>query len=278
MKILSFFISPIKWALFLGMLAALVYYRSIIFHPNLSHHIDKAIAYTEERFEISIPSHVSGFVAEAEPVVVKECDSVDLAVNDSASDLVNDIAPAADAEQENENENEVTSLVEDFSEAVAAVNSKAEELLGVSKDTETAEQTVVQDNELKEVSAVNDVADADPTASAGSDIDPAIESDANALMFMARQSFWNGNTDDAEKRYIDLSNIDSANPDVYGELGNVYYAQGKWKQAGEAYYQAAVRLLSSQDDSKKDRVSYLLRVIQGLDADSAAKLRKKISG
>ena len=98
---------------------------------------------------------------------------------------------------------------------------------------------------------------------------------ASRIINLARQSFWNGNTEQAEKFYLDLSKFEDADPDVYGELGNVYYAQGKWKQAGEAYYEAAVRLL---DLKHKDQAGYLLRVIQGLDEESANKLRQKMSG
>jgi tetratricopeptide (TPR) repeat protein len=88
-------------------------------------------------------------------------------------------------------------------------------------------------------------------------------------------AYWSGDIQSAEKLYLYLANIEDRNPDVYGELGNVYYAQGEWKQAGQAYYEAAVRLLAI---NKGDQVNYLLQLIQGLDSDSAQLLRQKISG
>jgi len=99
--------------------------------------------------------------------------------------------------------------------------------------------------------------------------------DADKILHMARKSFWNGDPRASEKLYLDLVSIEDTNPDLYGELGNVYYSQGKWKKAGAAYYEAAIRLLAMKQDGQ---VGYLLRVIQGLDADKAEQLRQKMNG
>lgn len=101
------------------------------------------------------------------------------------------------------------------------------------------------------------------------------DNDVRQILTKARKMFWNGNAQGSEKLYLDLMAISNDDPDVYGELGNVYYAQGKWKLAGEAYYEAAVRLL---DLNKTSQVGFLLRIIQGLDTVSADKLRQKMSG
>lgn len=77
----------------------------------------------------------------------------------------------------------------------------------------------------------------------------------------------------ALQHYLTLSEQESDNPDVFGELGNVYYARGNFPEAGEAYYEAAVRLLEL---GKTDQIHYLVRVIEGLSPDSAAKLKQRL--
>lgn len=98
--------------------------------------------------------------------------------------------------------------------------------------------------------------------------------DLGEIRKLARVSYWKGEVDKSEAYYLDLLKSEQSDPDLFGELGNVYYAQGKWKQAGEAYYQAALRL---HDLNQINQVNYLLRIIQGLDKESADKLRLKMS-
>lgn len=137
-------------------------------------------------------------------------------------------------------------------------------------DTQKQLGPVVSDKSIQEKKINTEaVASASPLS------DDNITSDSKRILSVARQSFWNGNSDISIKYYLDLARDESVSPDVYGELGNVYYAQGKWKLAGEAYYEAAVRLL---DLNKTSQVGFLLRIIQGLDTVSADKLRQKMSG
>lgn len=93
------------------------------------------------------------------------------------------------------------------------------------------------------------------------------------LVRQARQAYWQRNYDEAEAAYRQLLEIDPDNPDLYGELGNLYYATGKWKLAGEAYYQASTRLLQT---GQTQQVGYLLRVLKGLDPDMADKLEQEM--
>ena len=109
-----------------------------------------------------------------------------------------------------------------------------------------------------------------PTEGVSSDKEAA---DATQLLLQARQAYWKNNMDESEKYYRSLAALEPQDPNVYGELGNVYYAQGKWQQAAESYYEAALRLLET---GKKDQVNYLHRVIKGLDTDSAEKLAQKL--
>ena len=89
------------------------------------------------------------------------------------------------------------------------------------------------------------------------------------LLISARNAFNQGAMIESEKFYLELTDLDQDNADFFGELGNVYYAQGKWDEAGQAYYEAAVRLIS---EGNQNQVGYLHRVIKGLNAEHAEKL------
>ena len=93
------------------------------------------------------------------------------------------------------------------------------------------------------------------------------------LLVNARTAFMRNNLKMSEQYYIQLTNLDHGNPDIYGELGNVYYKQGKWNEAGQAYYEAAVRLLAKRQYA---RVFYLQRIIKGLNPTLAEKLSQLI--
>lgn len=89
------------------------------------------------------------------------------------------------------------------------------------------------------------------------------------LLFYARNAYSHGQLVQSEKFYIELTQLDNDTADIFGELGNVYYSQGKWDKAGQAYYEAAVRLIA---EGKREQVSYLHRVIEGLNTEHADKL------
>jgi hypothetical protein len=89
------------------------------------------------------------------------------------------------------------------------------------------------------------------------------------LLISARTAFNQGSVKKSEKFYLELIHLDNDNPDTFGELGNVYYSQGKWDEAGQAYYEAAVRLIT---EGNYNQVVYLQRVINGLNTEHAEKL------
>lgn len=156
----------------------------------------------------------------------------------------------------------IDSLTEEIISKITAVVSA--EIKPVIESTKDAKKVVKEDDSvLQTVTCSKENLKPDPAVM-----------DAEKMLLMARQTFWNGDVKASEKLYLDLTSKKDSDPDAYGELGNVYYSQGKWKQAGKAYFEAASRLLEL---GKHDQVSYLLRVIQGLDSESAAKLRNQIS-
>lgn len=89
------------------------------------------------------------------------------------------------------------------------------------------------------------------------------------LLINARNAFNQGKVVQSEKFYLELIQLDNDNPNIFGELGNVYYSQGKWDEAGQAYYEAAVRLITEKN---YNQVAYLQNVIKGLNTEHAEKL------
>jgi len=165
--------------------------------------------------------------------------------------------------------------VSDFNKENSTVSVKHKDIAIVKSEIQQQDNTKVSDKTIQqtlsdELTLSENFENKDKVGAVNKPI-----ANARDILLQARQTFWNGRPLDSEKLYLDLVNIEGGNPDVYGELGNVYYSQGKWQQAGKAYYEAAIRLLEL---NQTHQVNYLLRVIQGLDAESAEKLKLKISG
>lgn len=94
------------------------------------------------------------------------------------------------------------------------------------------------------------------------------------LLNSARQAYWQNEYGQAVDSYQQALELQPHNPDIYGELGNVYYSQGEWEKAGESFYQAAVRLIKY---NRPDRAYYLLPVISGLKKERAAELQQQLN-
>ena len=94
------------------------------------------------------------------------------------------------------------------------------------------------------------------------------------LLAAAREAFWLHNYDDAEKNYQALTELEPQNPDGYGELGNMYFSQGRWEEAAAAYYAAGTRLVG---EGRLDSARELVKVIRGLNGQQADELDKLIT-
>jgi hypothetical protein len=97
---------------------------------------------------------------------------------------------------------------------------------------------------------------------------------AYQLLAEAREAYWLRDYDSAESRYLSLTRLEPDNPDGYGELGNMYFSQGKWDQAATAYYEAGVRLVGQ---GLLTQAEELLAVIRGLNGAHADELEQKIA-
>lgn len=116
---------------------------------------------------------------------------------------------------------------------------------------------------------------ADTTAAPQSSADNATGSGDTAskateqLLRAAREAFWQRDFVTAEGHYKSLLEQQQDNPDVFGELGNLYFQLGRWPLAAEAYLQAGRRLV---EQGEPLRAQHLLRVLRGLDMRKAAQL------
>lgn len=103
---------------------------------------------------------------------------------------------------------------------------------------------------------------------------PAAAKKPYELLAAAREAFWLHNYEDAEKNYRALTELEPENPDGYGELGNMYFSQGRWEEAAAAYYDAGIRLVR---EGHIDRARELVSVIRRLNGKQADELEKLIS-
>ena len=98
--------------------------------------------------------------------------------------------------------------------------------------------------------------------------------DVRTSWITARKSFYQRKYDLSEKSYQDVIDNTPDNFDAYGELGNVYFNQGKNKQAAAAYFSAASILI---EKGQANRARGLLGLLRHLDKDKADELQKLIT-
>lgn len=110
-----------------------------------------------------------------------------------------------------------------------------------------------------------------PTAQPGSA--PALGDALRAGWIEARRAHVSGNIEDAERRYKALMRDFPDEPDLAGELGNIYYAQGKNDSAADMFMEAGQRMLRGPNP---ERAGILLGILNRLDQNKASALRKAL--
>ena len=91
----------------------------------------------------------------------------------------------------------------------------------------------------------------------------------------AREAYWLRDYATAEEKYLAMIKLDPDNPDGHGELGNMYFSQGKWDLAAAAYFEAGKRMA---DEGLLPEARELVDVIKGLQGSQAAELEQYIAG
>lgn len=328
MKLFKYLLSLLKILLPLIIVVSLIYFRHVIFLPNINSPFDAVQTMVEDKIDITVPVYMPDAqqvkAQDNYPVTDPECvadapinmnieepsDQVDkaddkspVAVTKSDRDVSVtsdplDAPPAVEAEETvATNASEVTEvdsidneLMSNMFETMKSMDQKIDRLFEMNQVSLSTRSVTPSDNsKILPDRADETVAVAvKPASEPASDntvnnvsnkaISPA--SDISSMLSFARAAYWRGNIEESESMYLRLVNLDNDNPDIYGELGNVYYSQGKWSEAGKAYYEAAIRFIDMglHDNKETNQLHYLLRVIQGLDAESAAKLKAKLAG
>ena len=83
----------------------------------------------------------------------------------------------------------------------------------------------------------------------------------------ARRSFYQRDYDKSIQSYQDVIDNTEDNFDAYGELGNVYFNQGKKQQAASAYFEAAAILIKKGQVNRAQSLMGLLRHLDKAKAD-----------
>lgn len=108
----------------------------------------------------------------------------------------------------------------------------------------------------------------------GKVISPALKTYAiRDSWIIARKSFYQRKYELSEKSYRDVINNTTDNYDAYGELGNVYFNQGKNTEAAAAYFEAASILVRK---GQLSRAKSLMGLLRHLDDSKAVDLKKLI--
>lgn len=95
--------------------------------------------------------------------------------------------------------------------------------------------------------------------------------DVRKLWISAREEYHRGNIDQSISHYRQVIANSENNYDAYGELGNVYLSRGKYREAADAYFQAA-SILAQQGQSR--RAMSLLPMLERLDRSRAEELNQ----
>jgi len=108
----------------------------------------------------------------------------------------------------------------------------------------------------------------------GKVVDDSQRSEAvRASWITARRSFYQRKYDLSEQNYRNVIDNTEDNFDAYGELGNVYFNQGKKQQAAAAYFEAAAILIRK---GQIDRAKSMVGLLNLLDKGRAVELQKLI--
>lgn len=105
-------------------------------------------------------------------------------------------------------------------------------------------------------------------------IDPSQKSNSVKDSWVtARKSFYQRNYEQSIQSYQEVIDNTEDNFDAYGELGNVYFNQGKNEQAAAAYYEAAAILVRK---GQVRRAQSLMGLLHHLDKSKADELQALI--
>ena len=140
----------------------------------------------------------------------------------------------------------------------------------VSAEVADQVESVNEDGGLRENAVVEETSSSAASLSAIQPPTMKTEMSIQDTWVLARKSFYQKKYDLSVQSYQAVIAATKDNFDAYGELGNVYFSQGKKPQAADAYLSAATILLTKGNNQ---RAQSLLRVLQQLDTSKANQLQ-----
>jgi len=90
----------------------------------------------------------------------------------------------------------------------------------------------------------------------------------------ARKAYWEQDLLKAERLYRIITKADDASVDAWGELGNIYYLQARWKEAANAYAEVTLRLI---DQKEMQQAAFFHRLVHQMDPEQSARINKRLS-
>ena len=155
-------------------------------------------------------------------------------------------------------------------DAVVAKNIRSQAKLG---KTQFISERVDADAAPKETFVSTEIEkQLDNVDKSGRLIDDSQQGDSIRTSWIAaRKSFYQRKYDESEKNYRYVIDNTEDNFDAYGELGNVYFNQGKNEQAASAYFEAAAILIGK---GQVNRARSLMGLLRHLDKSKASELQK----
>jgi tetratricopeptide (TPR) repeat protein len=118
--------------------------------------------------------------------------------------------------------------------------------------------------------AMDSIASAVSKAPAG----PFGKNSSEDMLNKGRDAFAAGDIEGSITAYKDYLKSNSNNADAHGELGNVYYLNGRYQESAQSYYDSAKLLI---EQKQTDRVPALLPVIAQVNPALADELAQKMS-
>ncbi len=89
----------------------------------------------------------------------------------------------------------------------------------------------------------------------------------------ARQAFWSRDLPKAERIYRTLTSAADANINAWGELGNIYYMQARWKEAANAYTEVALRLI---EKNELQQAAFFHRLVSQMDRAQSERINQQL--
>jgi len=98
-------------------------------------------------------------------------------------------------------------------------------------------------------------------------------SSLDASLIGARQAYWAGDIAQAESLYSKIITTNADNINAWGELGNIYYMQAKWKKAANAYAEVTLLLIDKKD---MQQAAFFHGLVNQMDREQSERINERL--